>query len=506
MVRRVYRGARNTSSITQLPYRHLRNPYAPVEIASDDEIQAIHQASLELLRDTGIRFLLAEARNILRDAGAYTHNGSERVRFEPDLLMELVSKAPAEFTLHARNPDHSLRMGENAINFSMVASTPNVSCLDRGRRTGNFDDYCNLLKLGQHLNCTHLIAGYPVEPIDLPPQTRHLDAIAALAIYTDKPLYAYALGNVRIDDGIEIAKIARGIDHDTLLHEPSIITIVNSNSPLQYDVPMLQGVLSMARSNQPIVFTPFTLAGAMAPVTIAGALVQQNAEALAGIAFAQAVNPGCPVMYGSFTSNVDMKSGSPAFGTPEYAKATVISGQLARRYNIPLRASNANASNAPDAQAVYESQMSIWACVNGHANLVMHGLGWLEGGLCASYEKVILDAEMLQMISEYLQPLSFGIDELAVQAIDEVGPGSHFFQSAHTLERYENAFYTPLVSDWSNFETWQENGEVTATQRANKIWKQILNDYQKPEIEKTRLEQLIEFVEIRKREGGAPGL
>ena len=506
MVRRTRRSSRQSSTIHQLPYRHLSNPYQPVEIASDDEIESIHQASLKLLSETGMRFLLPEAREILKQAGAATSDDSERVRFDPELVMTLIAKAPSSFKLHARNPDHDLSFGANTVNFSMVASTPNVSCLDKGRRTGNFTDYCNLLKLGQSLNTTHLIAGYPVEPIDLPPTTRHLDAIAALATLTDKPLYAYALGDVRISDGLEIAKIVRGIDENTLSQQPSLITIVNANSPLQYDIPMLQGVLEMVRRGQPVVFTPFTLAGAMAPVTIVGALVQQNAEALAGIAFAQAVNPGCPVMYGSFTSNVDMKSGSPAFGTPEYTKATIISGQLARKYQLPLRASNANASNAPDAQSIYESQMSIWACINGHVNLIMHGLGWLEGGLCANYEKVILDAEMLQMMSEYLQPLSFTEDELAVKAIDEVGPGNHFFQSSHTMERYENAFYTPMVSDWSNFETWQENGERNATQRANKIWKQLLSDYLQPALEIDRAEQLNEFVSKRKAEGGAPAL
>lgn len=475
-------------------------------LASEDEIESIHQASMELLSYTGIRFLLPEARDILKQAGAQTRNDSERVRFDPELLMQLVSRAPSTFTLHARNPAHSLLFGQNSVNFSMVASTPNVSCLDQGRRTGNFADYCNLLKLGQSLNTVHLIAGYPVEPVDLPPTTRHLDAIASLATLTDKPLYAYALGDVRIDDGLEIAKIVRGIDEATLRNEPSLITIVNANSPLQYDIPMLQGVLSMARRGQPVVFTPFTLAGAMAPVTVAGALVQQNAEALAGIAFAQAVNPGSPVMYGSFTSNVDMKSGSPAFGTPEYAKATIISGQLARKYGIPLRASNANASNAADAQAVYESQMSIWSCINGHVNLIMHGLGWLEGGLCANYEKVIIDAEMLQMMSEFLQPISFDRDELAVKAIDEVGPGNHFFQSPHTIQRYEKAFYNPLLSDWRNFETWQEGGEITATQRANRIWKQLLQAYQVPPLAQDRSEYLNEFIEKRKAEGGAPAL
>ncbi len=506
MVHRARRSPRQSGSIKQLPYRHLRNPYPPVPLASDDEIESIHQASLQLLRDTGMRFLLPEAREILKVAGADVKADSQRVRFDPELLMELVSKSPASFTLHARNSEHSLFFGENAINFSMVASTPNVSCLNEGRRIGNFEDYCNLLKLGQSLNTAHLIAGYPVEPIDLPPTTRHLDAIAALAILTDKPLYAYALGDVRISDGLEIAKIVRGIDEDTLNQQPSLITIVNANSPLQYDIPMLQGVLEMVRRGQPVVFTPFTLAGAMAPVTIVGAVVQQNAEALAGIAFAQAVNTGCPVMYGSFTSNVDMKSGTPAFGTPEYVKATIISGQLARKYDIPLRASNANASNAPDAQAIYESQMSIWSCINGHVNLIMHGLGWLEGGLCANYEKVILDAEMLQMMSEYLQPLSYQEDELALKAIDEVGPGNHFFQSVHTIQRYENAFYSPLVSDWTNFETWQEKGGITATQRANKIWKQLLAEYQQPELQQDRTEQLEYFIEKRKTEGGAPSL
>ena len=506
MTRRTHRSSRVSSSIRQLPYRHLRNPYPPMLLASEDEVESIHQASLQLLATTGIRFLLPEAREILKQAGAQTKGNSQRIRFDPQLLMQLIAKAPKDFTLHARNSQHSLYFGENAINFSMVASTPNVSCIDKGRRTGNFEDYCNLLKLGQSLNTTHLIAGYPVEPIDLPPTTRHLDAISSLGTLTDKPLYAYALGDVRIDDGLEIAKIVRGIDEKILNQEPSLITVVNANSPLQYDIPMLQGVLSMVRRGQPVVFTPFTLAGAMAPVTIVGALVQQNAEALAGIAFAQAVNPGCPVMYGSFTSNVDMKSGSPAFGTPEYAKATIISGQLARKYGIPLRASNANASNAPDAQSVYESQMSIWSCINGHVNLMMHGLGWLEGGLCASYEKVILDAEMLQMVSEFLQPLSFSEDELAVKAIDEVGPGNHFFQSPHTMQRYETAFYNPLVSDWSNFESWQENGEITATERANKIWKQMLEHYQQPELEQSKAEQLNEFIEKRKAEGGAPAL
>jgi len=298
-------------------------------------------------------------------------------------------------------------------------------------------------------------------------------------------------------------RIARGIDFETMTREPSLLTVVNANSPLQYDIPMLSGMIEMARLNQPVVVTPFTLAGAMAPVTVAGALVQQNAEALAGIAFMQIVNPGAPVMYGGFTSNVDMKSGAPAFGTPEYAKAVVIGGQLARRYKLPYRSSNVNASNAPDVQSAYESQMSIWPCMLGHVNFVKHALGWLEGGLSASFEKVIIDAEMLQMISEFLQPVIVDDDEMALSAIEEVGPGGHFFGCAHTLARYENAFYAPMLSDWRNFESWQEAGARDATARANAIFKDVLATYEPPEMDPGVVEELDAFVARRMAEGGA---
>ncbi len=242
----------------------------------------------------------------------------------------------------------------------------------------------------------------------------------------------------------------------------------------------------------------------MAPVTLAGALTQQNAEALAGMAFVQLVEPGAPVMYGGFTSNVDMKTGSPAFGTPEYAKAALIGAQLARRCRVPFRSSNVNASNAPDAQAVYESQMSLWAAVMGHANFVHHALGWLEGGLSASFEKFILDAEMIQMMAEFLKPVEVNPAELALEAIQDVGPGGHFFATAHTLERYEHAFYQPLVSDWRNFETWSEDGAADATRRAHRLYKRLLKEYRQPPLDPAVREELHEFVARRKAEGGAP--
>jgi trimethylamine--corrinoid protein Co-methyltransferase len=300
--------------------------------------------------------------------------------------------------------------------------------LQGGRRPGCYRDYCDFLRLAQALNVVHLFGGYPVEPVDLPPETRHLDCTDAFIRLGDKVFFAYSLGRQRILDGIEMTRIARGVSSEQMLREPSLLTVVNSSSPLRIDAPMLEGVIEMARHNQVMVLTPFTLSGAMAPATIAGALAQQNAEALAGLAFSQIVNPGAPVMYGGFTSNVDMKSGAPAFGTPEYTRAALAGGQLARRYNIPYRSSNANACNVVDAQAAYESEMSLWGAIMGHAGLVLHAVGWMEGGLCASFEKMVLDAEMLQMMAEFMSPIEVNEETLGFEAMREVGHGGHLLR------------------------------------------------------------------------------
>ena len=281
-------------------------------------------------------------------------------------------------------------------------------------------------------------------------------------------------------------------------------TVINSSSPLRLDTPMLEGVLQMARRNQIVVLTPFTLAGAMAPVTLAGALAQQHAEALAGLTVAQLARPGSPFVYGGFTSNVDMKTGAPAFGTPEYMKTAMVGGQLARRLGLPYRSSNANAANTLDAQAAYESVFSLWGAIMGGVNLLMHGAGWMEGGLQASFEKMVLDADLLAMVTDFLKPLRVDVEELAIEAMREVGPGGHFFGAAHTQSRYRNAFFAPMISDWRNYESWREAGSPTAYDAAERIYKQRLEDYQQPPIEPERLEALQDFVARRKEEGGAP--
>ncbi len=499
--RRQRRAARsNASGIAQPEWRRVINPYRPIEVLDAEQVQAVHDASLRVLREVGMDFLHPEALAILRRSGAEVDG--ERVRFDPDLVMEWVTKAPSSFRLHARNPDHDVVVGGHHVAFCSVASAPNSSDLDGGRRPGNMADYENFLRLGQSFNIVHLFGGYPVEPTDLPPATRHLDALAAFVTLTDKAFHAYALGRSRILDALEIVRIGRGVSVDQLLLEPSVFTIVNTSSPLRLDGPMVEGLIEMATMNQVVVITPFTLSGAMAPASLAGALAQQNAEALAGLAFTQMVRPGAPVVYGGFTSNVDMRSGSPAFGTPEYARAAMAGGQLARRYGVPYRSSNANAANAVDAQAAYESQMSLWGAVMGGANLVMHGAGWMEGGLVASFEKFVVDVEMLQMMSSLFEPLKVDAAELAVDAIAEVGPGGHFFGSPHTLERYESAFYSPLVSDWQNFEAWDRGGAVTTEQRAAAIVRRVLSDYELPPLDDGVAAELAEYVGKRTSEGG----
>ena len=501
--RRGGRAARTGDGHAQVGQRPFAQPvrrWEPIRGVSDDELEAIHQASLQVLRDVGMDVLSPEARSVLAGHGARVD--AERVRFDPDLVVELISHAPATFTLHTRNPDHALSFGDGKVAFSAVASAPNVSGLGAERHPGTVDDFTRLVCLTQSLHSLHLHGGYPVEPIDWHPSVRHLHATDVLLRCSDKALHSYSLGRQRTLDTIEMVRIARGISEERLMDEPSIYTVVNTSSPLRLDAPMAEGILELSARNQAVVVTPFTLAGAMAPVTVAGALVQQNAEALAGIALTQAVRPGAPVVYGGFTSNVDMQSGAPAFGTPEFVNAALIGGQLARRYALPYRSSGVNAANALDSQSTSESMFSLWGAVLGGADLVVHAAGWMEGGLRASYEKMVLDAEVLEKLALALTPITVDDASLAVEAIAEVGPGGHFFGVAHTRERYRDAFHQPMLSDWRNYETWDEAGRPTADQRAAEIANELLAHHVDPPMDAAASAELTEFVERRVADGG----
>ena len=474
--------------------------FDPLRAVSDDELEAIHHASLRVLRETGIDFLDETARSQLAAAGAQVTG--ERVRFDPELVESLIATAPTEFILHGREPHRDLKFGGDHIIYTSVASPPFVTGLGQGRRDGNRIDYRNLIKMGQVLNAIHTVAGYPVEPMDIHPSIRHLEATHDMLTLSDKTPFVYSLGRQRNLDAIEMVRIVRGVDTDTLDKETSIYSVINASTPLRYDTVMLHGIQEMSARNQLIIITPFTLAGAMAPVTIAGAVVLQNAEALAGIAYTQVVRPGSPVAYGGFTSNVDMRSGSPAFGTPEYWKACLLGGQLARRYRLPYRSSNVNASNSVDAQSAYESVIAIWGAVMGGVNLLLHGAGWLEGGLLTSYEKFVIDADLLNMVTEMLRPITVDDASLAVEAIAEVGPAGHFFGSTHTQERYASEHFQPMVSAWRNYESWDESGRLEAHQRAERLAHEIIAAHEEPPMLEDRRVELDEFLARRVQEGG----
>ena len=489
--------------LSQLPWQAVSNPFAPLEVLAAEQVEAIHVTSLRILEELGIEVLSERALGLLAAAGADVDHAAQLVRLDRALVEQALASAPRSFELTPRSAQHRLTLGGRHINFGLVAGPPNVHDLERGRRAGNFEDYCNFIRLAQYFNAIHLIGNQVCAPVELPANTRHLDTYRANLIYSDRVYHCSAIGAGRALDGIRMMAISRGISLEQLALSPGVITIISVNSPRRFDEHMCEGLLAMAEHGQAVAITPFTLMGAMAPVTLAAALAQQNAEALFGIVLAQLARAGTPVMYGAFTSNVDMRSGAPAFGTPENAKANIASGQLARRYGLPYRTSPASASNTADAQGAYETQMSLWGAVLGHGNLIYHAAGWQEGGLTASYEKLVLDVEMLQMMIELLKPISVTEEELGFEAIRGVRPGGHFFGEPHTMARYEHAFYRPLVSNWQNYENWQLSGGKDATRRATDLWKRALQEYTPPPLDPAIREALDDYVERRRTEIGS---
>ena len=493
----------DTSHKRAINYSQLRNPLRLQAAFSEDRVEAIHQTALRVVEELGIKVLNEEARNIFKQAGARVDQDSQMVNLPRELVATALQTAPAEVTLHGASAETNAVLGGDHVCFSCVGGAPHISDLDRGKRPGTIEDTRNIIRLSEHFDVMH-VQSPNVEPQDVPVHLRHYQTTEAQLCLSRKPHFIFSRGSAQVADAFEMTRIARGLGQSEFESRAWCYTVINTNSPRQLDVPMCQGIIDFARAGQMSVITPFTLAGAMAPVTMPGALVLQHAEAMAGITLAQLVRPGAPVLYGSFTSNVDMKSGSPAFGTPEFVQAAFGAGQLARHIGIPWRGSAATASNAPDEQAVYEFLMSAWGSILGGVNLLIHAAGWLEGGLTASMEKFILDIEMLQTFAEIFKPLDCGDAELAYEALAAVEPGGHFFGCDHTMARYQTAFYEPLVSDWSNYGQWSDNGSLTATQRANGIWKKILQDFEPPPMDESRLEELQAFIDRRSAEGGAP--
>ena len=496
------RPTRSPNAIPQRPFGQVPRLYDPIRVLSEDHVEAIHQAALKLLATQGMRVLNGTALDHFQRAGARIEG--QMVYPDSGLIEERLATVPRTFTIAARNRAKDLRFGGNDMVFSSVGGPAYVMDLDRGRRDGTLQDMQDFLRLCQSLNVIQQESGGPLEPMDLPAATRHLDLYLSQITLLDKSWNLNALGRERTMDGLNMAALSMGWSLDDLLRQPMMMGVINTNSPRQLDDPMSQGLIALAEHGQVAIVTPFTLAGAMAPVSLAGALVLQHAEAMFGITLTQIVRPGVPVMYGGFTSNVDMKTGAPAFGTPEYAKAAQASGQLARRIGVPFRSSNTTAANAIDAQAAYESLMSLWGCLMGGAHLVIHGAGWMHGGLTASFEKLILDAEMLGMMQAYFKPIAVTDEALSLDAIAEAGVGGHFFGTAQTMAQYETAFHPPMLSNWDSYPNWLARGAEEAPARANRIWKELLSNYEEPPLDPGVLEALNAYVARRKAEGGAP--
>jgi trimethylamine--corrinoid protein Co-methyltransferase len=483
----------------------LENQWPPLEVLSAEQVERILLAAFRILEEAGLEIRSAAARAVYRSAGALVDDETQLVRIGRELVTAQLAHAPQRFVLHARNPARHLHIGDNVVNFGPVTGAPNIRDAEGGRRYGDLEAFRNILKLTQALGVLHWQGGIVVEPVDVEVAVRHLYTYQAHVECSDIVWAARGIGGVQAEDAIAMSAIEHGCSVEDLATRPTLMTVTNVNSPRRVDEEILDNVMTMARHGQCVVITPFTLMGAMAPVTLAGALVQQTAEALGVVVLCQLLRPGTPCVMGGFTSNVDMRTGSPAFGTPEYVHAVIAGAQIGRRLKLPVRTSAVNASPMVDAQSTYETAFSLQAAILSHSHLINHAAGWLEGGLSASLEKIVVDAELLRNWAQILKPVNFSDDDLAVDAIKDIAAGGHFFGSAHTLARYESAFYRPLLSDWSNFENWTDAGARNATERATVIWKKLLAEYSPPPLDAAVREAIADYVARRTRELAAAG-
>jgi len=446
--------------------------------------------------------LLPEARKILRVGGALVGD-DDVVRLGRDIVEAAVATAPRSIIGRAGTRERDVLLELGSVVFQPGSAAPYATDLERGRRPGTARDFRELVRLTQHFDVLHMLPPL-IEPQDVPTNLRHYEMMRAELTLSDKLPCIFSRGTPQVMDSFEMLRDFRGLSDDGFHAEPHCCTVVNTNSPRQLDVPMAQGLIDFARAGQLSIITPFTLMGAMAPITVAGALTLSHAEALAAITLTQLARAGAPVTYGTFTSNVDMKSGAPAFGTPEHFKASLAAGQLARKLGLPWRCASGSAANVADAQAANETQFGLWGCLMAGATVTIHAAGWLEGGLTISYEKLVTDLEVLQMVAELCAETAAGDAEIGLDALTEVAPGGHFFAAGQTMARYRTEFYEPLVADWSNFGTWTDRGAVDASTRATGIWKRILAEDPGPPIDEDRVAALDAFIRRRTSEGGAP--
>ena len=495
------RGQTAASPERAVSYRQLKNPFPPMKVFSDDRITAIHEAALTVLEDLGVKVLLPEARGLFTAGGA-TLKDDDMIYIGREMVEAALESTPRSILAKGAVPERDVLLEPGSLVFQPGAGAPHATDLVRGRRPGTGDDFKELVRLTQHFDVLQMMPPL-IEPQDVPTNLRHYFTLDAQLTLSDKLPFIYSRGTPQVEESFEILCEFRGLSHDNLLNNVCCYTIINTNSPRQLDIPMAQGLIDFARAGQVAIVTPLTLMGAMAPITVAGALTLSHAEALVAITLTQLTRPGAPVTYGTFTSNVDMKSGAPALGTPEHFKASLAAGQLARLIDLPWRCASGSAANLGDAQAANESQFGLWGCLLAGSTIVIHAAGWLESGLTVSYEKLITDLEVLQMVAELCAETLAGDAEIGLDALAEVQPGGHFFATQQTMARYRTEFYEPLVADWSNFGVWTENGAEDATTRATAIWQRILAEDTAPTFDPDRVAALRKFIRRRAEAGGA---
>ena len=502
MSTRKQRARRAQPNLRAKPVQQMRRAYQPVNILSEEQEQRVHELSLKLLQEIGLKIMLPQAWPILEANGCRVDRDSGMTCFPPEVVEEFLGKAPCEFVMKARNPANDLSIGGDIIHYGSASSAPNVLDEINGRRPGTQADFRKLVKLNHMLSSVAFHSGHPVEPIDTPVNTRHLLSAYDWHTLSDKVTRIYAIGKTRVIDSLNMVKIAHGIDDAELAKSPRLHGSINVNSPLVMDAPLLEAAMEIAKAGQANVVSPVAFAGAMSPITLSGSIVQCNAEAIAVIAFLQMVAAGAPCFYGVLTTPVDMKSGAPAMGVPETVTGTLANGQMARRYQLPQRVMLGSTANTPDAQSAYETMFSLWAAQLSGAHFVYHAHGWMEGGLTTGFEKTVLDAEMIQMMGALQPEIDFSDAEEVFEAIAGVGPGGHFLGTEHTLKRYESAFHAPMLSDWRPYEFWQADGSHDTAWRATKKWQELLEAYQPPKMDPGIEQALSEYVRTRTAELG----
>jgi trimethylamine--corrinoid protein Co-methyltransferase len=485
-------------------YKHLRNPFPTMTVFSEDDIANMHHTALRILEELGVKVLLPEARRIFAKGGARVDDDSQMVHIGRDMVEAAIASAPKSIACIAGARARDITMELGALTFQPGAGCPHATDLERGRRPGTGRDFRELTQLTHHFDVFQMVSPL-VEPQDIPTHLRHYFTIEAQLTLTDKFPFIFSRGTPQVMESFEMLKAFRGLSDADFEANPHCYTIINTNSPRTLDIPMAQGLIDFARFGQMPIVTPFTLMGAMAPITVAGAITLSHAEVLAAITLSQLVRSGAPICYGTFTSNVDMKSGAPALGTPTHFQASLAAGQLARFLGLPWRSAAGSAANLNDVQAANENQLGLWGCLLAGASIIIHSAGWLEGGLSISYEKLITDAEVLNMIAELCAGRAAGPDEIGFDtAISEVDPSGHFFATSQTMARYNTEFYEPIVHDYANFGTWTERGGEDASARATAVWKGILAADKRPATDGARVDALHAYIAKRTAEGGAP--